>query len=105
MGGNNGCPNDENDYEVYVRIMRPADLNVVDETRKFTLRVWDGMNGCWCDCFDATNVGLDIALAKWMKETGNGTRRVAFSEIDYYRIFPADTRMIYDSDSAGERGR
>jgi hypothetical protein len=104
MSGNNGCPNDENDYEVYVRVMRPMDLDLPDGA-KFTLRVYDGMDHCWCDCLDATKVSLDVALSKWMKETDSGTKRVAFSEIDYYRIFPADTRMIYDSDSAGERGR
>jgi len=63
MGGNNGCPNDENDYEVYVRVMRPMDLNLSDGAR-FTLRVYDGMDFCWCDCFDATNVPIDVALSK-----------------------------------------
>ena len=64
---------------------------------KFTVRVWDGMDGCWCDCFDAINVSGEQALAAWLKDTKDGTKNVAFREIDYYRIFRAETTMLYNS--------
>jgi hypothetical protein len=59
------------------------------------------MDGCWCDCSEATSVTGDVALQKWSKETKGGTEKVNFSQIDYYRIFPADTKMAWD----GREGR
>lgn len=65
----------------------------------FIVRVWDGMDGCWSDC--TGEVGCDEALRYWAEKTDGGTRRVSFSEIDYYRIFPGGTRMCWD----GAEGR
>lgn len=62
---------------------------------RYTVRVWDGMDGVWCDV--VANVDLKTALATWCEHTNNGTERTRFDEIDYYRIYPADTRMLYGS--------
>jgi hypothetical protein len=99
-------PPAETPREIYKRVMRPPrDLDLDSGTARFAVRGWDGMGGCWTDCHDATAVTADAALAKWLKVTDNGTRRVAFSEIDYYRIFPADTRMTWDGSDGREMFR
>ncbi len=60
----------------------------------FVVRLWDGMDGTWCDCGEPHAL-LEGALAVWYQRTERGTKKVAFNEIDYFRIFPADTRMHY----------
>ncbi len=60
----------------------------------FIVRVWDGMDGCWCDCTEP--VSKEEADKVWNKETKNGTEKTKFSDIDYYKIFPADTNMLYN---------
>src|ERR1700678_1033894 len=72
------------------------ELDLFPANEKFTVRVWDGMDGCWTDCFDATDVDAGTALMHWAKVTNDGTSKVSFDEIDYYRIFPADPRMAWD---------
>ena len=67
----------------------------------FTVRLWDGMDGCWCDLNEAIGVNAEIALRVWMERTEGGTRKTNFSGIDYFKIFPANTRMHWD----GEMGR
>jgi len=65
-------------------------------SKSFTLRVWDGMDGCWCDV--VANVDLAFALRSWCERTENGTKATSYSDIDYYKIFPADTKMLWSSD-------
>lgn len=68
---------------------------VMPESDKgFVVRLWDGMDGTWCDCGEPHAL-LEGALAVWFQRTERGTKNVSFNEIDYYRIFPADTRMHY----------
>jgi hypothetical protein len=64
---------------------------------KYIVRVYDGMDGCWCDCTKA--VTLEEATKYWNSRTNNGTIKTKYSDIDYYKIFPANTKMLYDSDS------
>jgi hypothetical protein len=40
----------------------------------------------------------------WNEHTKNGTEGTTFDDIDYYKIFPADTRMIF-SNGVGENRR
>lgn len=63
---------------------------------KLTVRLWDGMDGVWCDVI--ANVDLREALASWLAHTDNGTKKISFGEIDYYCIFPAGIRMLHDSE-------
>lgn len=60
---------------------------------RYTVRLYDGMDGCWMD------VGADLSLSEafevWMGRTKDGTESTCYANIDYYSIFPADTRMIY----------
>jgi len=64
---------------------------------RFTVRVWDGIDGCWCDVI--TNVDRETALRTWAEETRQGTYKTSFHDLDYYRIFPADTHMLYDGEN------
>jgi hypothetical protein len=68
----------------------------LDAATSFTLRVWDGMDGCWCDV--VANVDLAFALKAWCERTRDGTKATCYDDIDYYRIFPADTRMLWSGD-------
>lgn len=87
---------------LYRNVMFPIDLP--DFTvGKFTVRCWDGMDGCWCDV--AKDVTGAEALEVWCMKTANGTKAVKFSEIDYYRIFPADTAMVWDGSEGREMFR
>lgn len=75
------------------------------ENGRFTVRIWDGMDGCWSDLDEATNVTGEVALRVWLERTSNGTRKISFDEIDYYRIFWADTRMKWDGSEGREMYR
>ena len=88
----------------YLAVMKPHDLDFEKTDAMFMLRVWDGMDGCWCDCFSAA-VTAGEALKKWDRSTLSGTKNVSFHEIDYYRIFPADTQMMWDGSKGWEMNR
>jgi hypothetical protein len=89
--------------DLYRRVMQPTDIP--NFAGWFTVRLFDGMDGCWCDLDEATNVTGDVALKVWSKKTKKGTKKVAFSEIDYFRIFPEDTRMTWDGSEGREMFR
>lgn len=87
---------------IYCRIMREV-REVFVKYDSYVVRGWDGMDGCWTDC--TGNVGMDEALRCWADRTDGGTRHVAYSEIDYYRIFPGGTRMSWDGSEGREMHR
>lgn len=60
------------------------------------LRLWDGMDGAWIDV--ASDLTLAEALDLWCKYTHDGTKNTDYDDIDYYRIFPANTKMLYSDD-------
>lgn len=70
--------------------------------KKFVVRCYDGFDNQWCDC---TKPISEAEAKKVLSEkTGNGTHHTSFADIDYYAIFPADTRMLY-SNGFGENVR
>jgi hypothetical protein len=87
---------------IYCRVMRETE-DVFIKYETYIVRVWDGMDGCWTNC--TGEVSREEALRYWAKETDGGTRRVAFDEIDYYRIFPGGTRMTWDGSEGREMFR
>jgi len=76
---------------LYTRVMGPS--HELDAATSFTVRVYDGMDGCWCDV--VAGVDLAFALRAWCERTADGTKQTCYADIDYYRIFPADTKMLY----------
>ena len=87
---------------IYCRHMGDAPSRFT-ETGRYVVRVFDGMDGCWTNC--TGEVGRDEALRYWASRTDVGMHHASYSEIDYYRIFPADTRMLYDGSEGREMHR
>ena len=59
----------------------------------FVVRLFDGFDFEWMDVSEP--VSKEEATRIWNKKTKNGTKQTSFAEIDYYAIFPADTRMLF----------
>jgi hypothetical protein len=87
---------------IYCHTMRDvAEVFVKYET--YVVRHWDGMDGCWTDC--TGEVGREAALRAWADRTDGGAHHVAYAEIDYYRIFPGGTHMLWDGSDGKEMHR
>lgn len=63
-----------------------------------TLRVWDGMDGCWTDVLAGE---ADEVLRLWYERTSAVSNATNFDDIDYYRLFPETKKMFWN----GEDGR
>lgn len=71
---------------------------MTEKKELYIVRCWDMFDG-W---FDITGeVSYDEAKLEWDKLTKNGTVKTKYSDGDYYRIFPADTRMIVTPEFLG----
>ena len=68
---------------------------------KFVVRLWDGMDGYWIDVSEP--ISQEAANKLLATKTGNGTRNTKYSDIDYYCIFPAGTKMIFSADMFDEK--
>ena len=60
---------------------------------KFIVRLYDGFDNEWMDV--SKPVIYEEAQKIWNKETKNGTQNTNFDDVDYYKIFPADTVMMF----------
>ena len=93
--------------DVYHRVMpgtiQPTGFDVPGAL--FTVRLWDGMDGCWCDLYEAKGVSAEAALDVWFARTEDGTKKISYAEIDYFRIFPTETSMAWDGGSGREMFR
>lgn len=64
----------------------------------FIVRLYDMFDG-WIDVSSA--LAKDEAEKVLAKCTKNGTKNTQYSDGDYYRIFPADTKMIFTPEFLG----
>ncbi len=64
-----------------------------DGEHKYIVRLYDGFDNKWMDVSKA--VTYTEAKKIWDERTKNGTEKTKFDDIDYYKIFPADTTMLY----------
>ena len=87
---------------IYCCAMRET-ASVFAKYETYIVRHWDGMDGCWTDC--TGDVGQEAALRYWADRTDGGTRQVDYAEIDYYRIFPGGTHMLWDGSDGKEMHR
>lgn len=56
------------------------------------LRLYDGFDNLWIDVAK----GSEEKMKKlWNERTSNGTQKTSYGDIDYYRVFPVDTKMVY----------
>ncbi len=72
------------------------------ESGRYALRIWDGMDGCWSNVQEGR---LHEVLQLWSESTVRGTSKTRFDEIDYYKVFPAETRMKWDGSEGREMFR
>lgn len=80
---------------LYTKVMgRDARMDLTT-SKSFTVRLWDGMDGVWCDLPEATNVDLAFAMRTWCERTNDGTQNTKYGDIDYYKIFSAETKLMY----------
>lgn len=61
----------------------------------FVVRLYDGFDNEWMDV--SKPVSKEEATKIWNEKTKNGTQNTKYDDIDYYHIYPADTRMLYSS--------
>lgn len=62
----------------------------------FIVRLYNGMDNDWTDVSPA--LPEKEAFEIWKEKTENATKKISFNEIDYFRIFPANTIMKYSSE-------
>jgi hypothetical protein len=67
-------------------------------SKLFIVRLFDMFDG-WIDITGP--MSKDEADAVWRDKTGGGTHHTQFSDGDYYRVFPADTRMLVTPEYLG----
>jgi len=72
----------------------------VDPTKLYVVRLYDGFDNQWIDV--SGPVSRPEAEEIWKQKTDNGSHNTKFEDIDYYNIFPANTKMLY-SNGFGER--
>lgn len=69
----------------------------------FVVPQFDGFDNIWIDVSDC--VSREEADRIYAEHTCNGTTKTSFNGgIDYYKIFPADTRMHFSSEGYAARG-
>ncbi len=79
---------------------------VIDQL--YVVRLWDGFDGEWMDVSgplskdDAETLAGDKNAARI--GSGAGNRNGNYNEIDYYKAFPADTKMLFADGNSQTRG-
>lgn len=68
----------------------------------YVVRLWDGFDGQWMDIFGPAT--KDACDKEWGKRTDDGKKNATYGDIDYYRIFPADTTMKFSEGRSMTRG-
>ncbi len=74
----------------------------MEKEKLYVVRLYDGFDNIWMDVSEP--LPYDKAKEIWLERTNGGRTRTKFEHIDYYKIFPADTRMMYSTE-AGYKGR
>ena len=60
---------------------------------KYIVRLYDGFDNKWIDVSEL--VVYKEAERIWNERTKNGTEKTKYDDIDYFKIFPADTVMLF----------
>jgi len=68
----------------------------VSDAKLCVVRLWDGMDGAWIDVTEP--IPEEEANRIWNEKTKNGTEYAEYDDIDYYKVFPADTVMHWSGD-------
>lgn len=73
---------------------------MADKATLYVVRLYDGFDNQWIDISEPVN--KEEADKIWKEKTNEGKQNTKYSDIDYYSIFPADTKMLF-SNGFGER--
>lgn len=78
------------------------------ESDLYVVRHWDGFDGEWIDVSDPMPKADAEKLAGDKNEARSGAaagkRTGGYSDIDYYKAFPADTKMMFSDGFSQTRG-
>ncbi len=70
----------------------------MNDNALYILRLYDMMDG-WIDVTGP--LPKAEADARWARETCNGTKNTKYSDGDYWKVFPANTRMLVTPEFLG----
>jgi hypothetical protein len=73
---------------------------MMKKEKLYVVRLYDGFDHLWMDV--SKPLPQDEAHKILMEKTKDGTERTSYDDIDYYAIFPADTRMLYSHENVVE---
>lgn len=86
--------------------LRPEEVPVPEVL--YIVRHWDGFDGEWIDIGEPMTKELAEKEAGDRNEkrvgSGAGNRRGNYNEIDYFKAFPADTKMHFSEGLSQTRG-
>ncbi len=82
----------------WMKIPGLPEKEVIPE-KKYIVRLYDGFDNEWIDICEPCS--HEEAKKLYNKETENGTKKISYSDIDYYEIFDADTKMLHSSNIRG----
>ena len=73
---------------------------------RFVVRLYDGFDNCWMDCYGQPAEGLDAdaAMKLWNEKTEDGTKSTRYGDIDYYAIYPKTVKMVHSEEGNRELG-
>ena len=72
-----------------------------EEEKLYIVRLYDGFDNEWMDV--SKPVTYKEAEDIWGEKTENGTKETKFDDIDYYKIFPANTVMHFSLEGEMQR--
>lgn len=70
----------------------------MSDEKKYVVRLWDMHDG-WIDI--SGPLSKEEADKRWNAETKNGTRNTCYEHGDYYKVFPANTQMLFTPEFLG----
>lgn len=79
---------------------------MTDVEGPWVVRLWDGFDGEWMDVSDpiADRAEADTLCGDKNEARASGKREGSYGDIDYYKVFPADTVMFF-SEKGGHAQR
>jgi hypothetical protein len=73
-----------------LKVMKAEELTEDEEL--FILRHYDGFDNIWIDV--TSPASKKATQFEYNQHTDNGSKNTCYEDIDYYKIFPENTRML-----------
>lgn len=81
--------------DVESRLMGALPVKRTSGTGLYIVRHYDGFDHEWIDV--SKGLPWEEALTLWRSKTEEGTKNTCYGDIDYYNIFPSDTKMLHST--------